>query len=86
MTIGRLRSLFLTYFCQQFKSNNPEFVKLAMDGDQTALRPNSIGAGYIDLKPPQSLINKYISTKCITLCLVIFVNSEFLAEFKLNKS
>jgi hypothetical protein len=56
-----------------FKSNNPDIVSVAMSGDQTALKQNSIGAGYVDLKAPQSHVNKYI----------IVVDSSKLNEFNI---
>lgn len=42
-----------------FKSNNPDVVYVAMTGDQTGLKPNTLVSGYMELKAPGNIQVKY---------------------------
>jgi len=42
-----------------FKSTNKDIIKVAMNGNQTVLKPNSVASGYVELKPPAAIVGKY---------------------------
>jgi hypothetical protein len=72
----------LRFFCTEihnglnkmwhFKTNNPEILSVAMDGNQLVLRDKSLESNYVDIKPPQSMIGKYS----------VVVDKSKLKEFK----